>query len=125
MNAKVETTGSAMDSVKLFLALLILVGAVMAFYYYSDESQLYRVLGMVVAVGAALYVASLTAKGRGAMGFARDSRNEVRKVVWPTRAETLQTTLMVFVMVIIVAIFVWLLDMLLVEAVKVLTGQGG
>ena len=53
------------------------------------------------------------------------SRNEVRKVVWPTRQETVQTTLMVVVAVIILGIFLWLIDMLLLNAVQILTGQGG
>lgn len=59
------------------------------------------------------------------MAFAREARVELRKVIWPTRQETLQTTLVVLVMVVVVAIFLWLLDMLLLWAVNGLTGLGG
>ena len=58
-------------------------------------------------------------------GFISGANTEVRRVVWPTRAETLQTTLAVLVVVLLVGIFLWLLDMLLLWAVQLLTGQGG
>ena len=66
-----------------------------------------------------------TPKGRGIWRFAVDARTEVRKVVWPTRQETLQTTLIVIVMVIIVAIILWLLDIFLGWSIRSLMGQGG
>lgn len=111
---------------KLVLAALILGGGIFAFYWYEGEiSQLYRILGLllVVAVGVGLVLA--TSVGRGLLGFARDARTELRKVVWPTRQETIQTTLVVLVMVLIVGIFLWLLDMFLLWAMNALTGIGG
>ena len=60
--------------------------------------------------------------GQSVVGFGREARAEVRKVVWPTRQETVQTTLMVLVAVIIIGIFLWLIDMALVSAVQSLTG---
>ena len=58
------------------------------------------------------------------IGFGREARMEVRKVVWPSRQETVQTTFMVIVAVIIIGIFLWLIDMLLAEAIQLLTGTG-
>jgi preprotein translocase subunit SecE len=66
----------------------------------------------------ALGVVYTTATGQRAWGFIRESRVELRKMVWPTRGETVQTTLAVFVMVLVVGIFLWLLDMLLGWAVQ-------
>jgi preprotein translocase subunit SecE len=66
-----------------------------------------------------------TELGRTVWGFALESRQEVRKVVWPTREETMRTTLLVFAMVFIVGLILWLLDMFLFWGVRFLTGQGG
>jgi preprotein translocase subunit SecE len=86
---------------------------------------LLRVLGLLAAVGMALAVGLQTMRGRVLAGFVGDARNEVRKVVWPTRAETVQTSLAVFAVVIVAGIMLWLLDMFLLWAVRMLTGQGG
>lgn len=110
---------------KLAVAAVLLSGAVVAFYYFSDQSTLLRVLGLLAAAGVAVFIAAQTAKGGQALAFLGDARTEVRKVVWPTRQETIQTSLIVFVMVVIVGIMLWLLDMFLLWAVRLLTGQGG
>jgi preprotein translocase subunit SecE len=68
-------------------------------------------------------VAATTAQGKAAWEFAADARVELRKVVWPTRKETVQMTLVVVVMVIVVAIFLWIVDWGLIKAVQALTGQ--
>jgi preprotein translocase subunit SecE len=120
-----EVVSNKADTAKLLVAIAILIAGIYGFYYYEAESLLYRVLGLVVMVGIALFVTSVTTQGQRLMGFAKDSRMEVRKVVWPTRQETVQTTLMVVVAVIIIGIFLWLIDMLLAEAIQVLTGTGG
>ena len=112
------------DKVKLILAVLVLAGAIGAFYYYADQSTLIRVAGLLVAVGIATAIAYQTAEGRRAWAFLGDARTEIRKVVWPTRKETAQTTLLVFGMVILAAIFLWLLDMGLLWAVRSLTVTG-
>ncbi|MGD8558561.1 MAG: preprotein translocase subunit SecE [Gammaproteobacteria bacterium] len=111
-----------MDKLILIFALAPLVGATGAFYYYGDESLLLRVIGLLVALIVSLVIAYQTAPGKTAWAFVRDSRTEVRKVVWPTRKETAQTTLFVIVAVIIMGIFFFLLDMLLGWAVRLLTG---
>jgi preprotein translocase subunit SecE len=119
---KTEEQSSGLDTVKLALALLIVVAGIAGFYYFSEESQLYRVLGMLAAVVAAFLIMSTTLVGKKSLGFARDARVEVRKVVWPTRQETTQTTIAVLVMVLIVAIMLWLIDMFLGWSVRSLLG---
>jgi preprotein translocase subunit SecE len=125
MVAKTETeVSNKLDTVKLIVSLMILLAGIAGFYYYAEESLLYRVLGLVAVVMVAAGIALTTATGQAILSFGRESRAEVRKVVWPTRQETIQTTLMVVVAVIILGIFLWIVDMLLLEAVQLLTGQG-
>jgi preprotein translocase subunit SecE len=94
MSEQTEQTGGGLDTVKLFVALALLIAGVMAFYYFSAESTLIRVVGLLAV-------------------FMGNARTEVRKMVWPTRVETTQTTLIVLGVVILVGIFLWLLDSLL------------
>jgi len=110
---KTEPTTSAFDTLKLMLALLMLIGGVVGFHYFEDESQLLRVIGMLIIAGFAFFIVSMTDIGHRGLGFVKDARVEVRKVVWPTRQETLQTTIAVLVMVVIVAIMLWLIDLAL------------
>lgn len=125
MVAKTEVEVSdKMDTAKLGLSVLILIAGVAGFYYFEAESLLYRVLGLLAVVAITLGIMYTTNMGRSVIGFARESRIEVRKVVWPTRQETVQTTLMVIVSVIIVGIMLYFIDMLLLEAVQYLTGRG-
>ncbi len=124
MNAKVEGRSSAADIAKLVVALVLVVAGAIAFNYYDQEMLLLRVLGILVVVGVAGLIMMTTTYGRVGWGFVRDSRTEVRKVVWPNRKETAQTTLVVIIMVIIVGILLWVMDSFLLWAVKLLTGQG-
>ncbi len=114
-----------MDTAKLAAAVLLLVGGIFAFYYFAAYSVLLRVLGLLAIGGLAAAVALQTTPGRRLWQFFFDVRQEVRKVVWPTRQETLQTTLIVVVMVLIVGIVLWLFDMVLLSILRFLTGQGG
>jgi len=126
MVAKTETEESnALDTVKLLAAVALLVAGIVQFYYFEGESLLYRVLGLLGFVALAGFVVYQTALGRNVWGFARDARAEVRKVIWPTRQETMQTTLMVVVVVFFMAILLWLIDMALRWGILQLTGQGG
>jgi len=125
MNSNVETTSGTLDTIKLGLALLIVIAALVGFYFYADQSLLYRVLGLLAAAGVSVAIALQTEKGRHIWGYFQDAQIEVRKVVWPTRQETVQTTLIVIVMVILVAIILWLLDMFLGWAIGSLMGHGG
>ena len=124
MNAKTETENSGLDTVKLIAAVLVLLAGFAGFYYFSEQHIVLRVLGILSMVGLSAFIALQTAVGRGFWGFIGESRTEVRKVVWPTRQETIQTSLIVLVAVILVGIMLWLMDMFLLWAVRLLTGQG-
>mgnify|MGYP003950085431 CR=1 FL=1 len=125
MNSNVETTSGTLDTIKLGLALLIAIAALVGFYFFADQSLLYRVLGLLAAAGVSVAIALQTEKGRHTWGYFQDAQIEVRKVVWPTRQETVQTTLIVIIMVILVAIILWLLDMFLGWSIGSLMGHGG
>jgi preprotein translocase subunit SecE len=111
--SKTEQSTSAIDSFKLMSAVLVLLAGVIGFYYFEEESQLLRVLGMLAVGVIAFLIAATSDVGRRSLGFVKDARVEVRKVVWPTRQETIQTTIAVLFMVVLVAIMLWLFDMFL------------
>jgi preprotein translocase subunit SecE len=111
MSKNAEPVASTLDTAKLAMALIILVSALVGFYYYAEVSKLVRVVSLIAAVGIAAVIALQTGKGRSLSSFVKESQIEVRKVVWPTRQETVQTTLVVMVVVVVIAIFLWLLDM--------------
>jgi preprotein translocase subunit SecE len=124
MNSKSQVEASSLDTVKLILAVGIIVGGIYGFYYLDAYSQLLRVLGLLALVGVASFIAYQTAVGRTVWEFASSSKIEVRKVVWPSRKETMNTTLIVFLMVLIMGIVLWLFDMMLGAILKALTGTG-
>jgi len=123
MSTKAETKPSRLDMVKLIVALAIVVAGLAAFYYYGETSLFVRVLGLLAALAVAGAVAWQTEQGREVVAFLKDVQIEVRKVVWPTRQETIQTTLVVVLMVVIAAVFLWVLDVSLGWLVRQLTGQ--
>ncbi|MGR9105564.1 MAG: preprotein translocase subunit SecE [Gammaproteobacteria bacterium] len=125
MTAKSETSQPLMDIVRQVAALLLVIGGIAGFYYFSEESVLYRALALVAVVSLAAFLVFSTELGGRIWVFMKESRLEVRKVVWPSRQETTQTTLLVIVMVFIVGVVLWLLDMFLFWGVRVLTGEGG
>ncbi len=110
-----------LNRIKLILAVLLAASGVVAYYILVDYSDLLRVLVVVVAVIASLAVALWSEPGQAAWTFIRAADREVRKVVWPTRRETIQTTMIVVVMVVIVGFVLWLIDMGLVAALSKLT----
>jgi preprotein translocase subunit SecE len=129
MSVNTEEQGSSLDTVKLVIALALLIAGIAGFYYFESwhgepVSLLLRVLGLLLVVGAAVAIALTTLTGKRLLTFMKDSRLEVRKMVWPTRTETIQTTLMVMVIVLILSIFLWGVDSLLGWGVKNLLGGG-
>ncbi len=124
MSARLEKTTARTDIVKWTAAIALFAAALAAFYVFPEEPLLLRVVGLLVAAGLACAILYTTGKGREAWHFLRDSRTEVRKVVWPTRTETLQTTGIVIVMVSLLAVVMWGFDSLLSVAVKSLLGSG-
>ncbi len=125
MPAQSESGTSIVDVVKLTVSIALVVGGIAAFYYFADQSLLYRVLGLVAAGIVSVLIVFSTEMGRELWAFMKEARTEVRRVIWPTKQETTQTTLIVVVMVFVVGIILWLLDMFLFWGVRVLTGQGG
>jgi len=126
MNANAETSsGGVLDTVKLAFAVALLVGGIVGYYQYEQQSLLISVSVILTAVAAAVAVFMLTERGRMLWRFIQGSRVEIRKVVWPTRAETIQTTLTVFAFVLVLGLFFWALDFFLIWITRLLTGQGG
>ena len=119
---RVEPDLSQADMVRWAAAAALLLAGIGGFYYFADQALLYRVLGLVALFAAAAAVAVGSAHGRRFLGFMRESRAEVRKMIWATRAETLQTSLVVFAAVIVMALFLWLLDRVLSWGVSLLLG---
>lgn len=122
MNASTENQGSSLDSLKWGLTFLILIAAVVGNYYYGNESVLIRAIAVVASVGIAAAIAAQTEKGRTAIAFAKEARIETRKVVWPTRQETVQTTGIVIVATLIMSLLLWGLDSVLFWLVGLITG---
>lgn len=127
MSTKTDATSSSnkLDTLKWLLVLLLLSTGVVGFYYFAEHSLLLRVVSLLGVVGLAIFIALQTEKGRRAKNFLQQTQIEVRKVVWPTRQETVQMTGIVILMVILVALIIWMLDSLLFWLVRLFTGQGG
>jgi len=102
-----------LDTFKMIAAVAILVFSIFSFYYFSDLSVLIRVLAIIFSVVISLLIFFKTQRGLIFWDFLQGSRVEMRKVVWPTKQETIQTTLTVFIFVLILGIFFWLLDFVL------------
>ncbi|GGO89492.1 protein translocase subunit SecE [Marinobacterium nitratireducens] len=113
MNSKAVPEESKFDGLKWLVVVLIVAAGVVGNSIYSEQSLFYRVVALVVLALAAGFVALTTAKGKAFFNLFKEAKTEIRKVVWPTRQETLQTTLMVVVVVLIVGLLLWGLDSLL------------
>jgi preprotein translocase subunit SecE len=110
------------DKIKLTLALLLVVAGVAGFYFLGDSPLVLRVLAVLAGMAAAAVVMLTSGPGRQFYVFAQESIAETKKVVWPSRKETVQSTGVVMAFVIVMAIFLWIVDALLVWAVKILLG---
>ena len=115
---------SGLDKAKLALAIVLIVGGIVAYYWFENQSAWLRAAYVLIGTAAALALAWQTQIGRATLSFILSSRNEVRKMVWPTRQETVQTTLFVMLTVLIVGVFMWMLDLGLFWALSGITGQG-
>jgi preprotein translocase subunit SecE len=120
-----DTGNSTLDTLKLLASGGILLGGIVGYYYYADVSVLIRVIGVMLALAAAVFVALQSSRGQEFWKFVQGSRIELRKVVWPTREETIQTTITVLIFATVMGVFFWLLDMFLLYVTRLLTGQGG
>ena len=124
MSEKTENQSNALDMFKWVVVFALLAGLVTASTMYGEISVLYRAIAIVVVVGIAGFIAATTEKGSTFLSFAKESRTEVRKVVWPTRQEANQTTLIVLAATLIMALILWGLDGIIVRVVGFITGIG-
>ena len=106
----------------LMLSIGVLITGMILFYYYSDVRLFYRVVGMISVVIFSAFIAYQSDFGKLVYSYITDSKVEIKKVTWPTKQETTQTTLGVIFVVIIVGILLWLFDMLLGWAIGTLYG---
>ena len=98
------------DQLKFALAIALLIAGVAGFYVFADQIMAVRVLSVLAGLGAGIAVAWFTEPGRRFIVFANESVAEAKKVAWPSRKETLQTTAIVFGFVVVMALFLWLTD---------------
>ncbi|EIK51292.1 preprotein translocase subunit SecE [Stutzerimonas stutzeri TS44] len=122
MNIKAEAKDTRFDLVKWLVVAALVVVAVVGNQYYSAEPILYRVLALLVVAAVAGFIALQTTKGQAFFVLLKEARVEIRKVVWPTRQETTQTTLIVVAVVLVMALLLWGLDSLLGWLVSMIVG---
>lgn len=109
------------DNIKLIVVTIIMIVAITLFYTYREYSTLLGVVGLLSTGVGALFIVSYTHVGSIMLEYLDATQIEVRKVVWPTRQETMQTTLIVILMVILMALLLWGIDSILAWAVRILT----
>ena len=121
---KVQDAGTA-DKLKLAVAIVIVMAGVAAYYVLANQSVWLRWLPVIGSLVLAAVVVGFSRYGSEFRRFVELARIELRKIVWPARQETLQTTLVVFGFVVVAGLFFWVLDLVLAWATKALTGTGG
>lgn len=124
MNSKVETESSRFDSLKWLLVVVLIAVGVGGNVYFAGQSLLYRVIALLILAVLAVIVALQTMRGAEFWKLAKEARVEIRKVVWPTRQEATQTTLIVFAFVLVMALILWGLDTLVGWAASRILGLG-
>ena len=124
MNAQAETSESGvLDILKLLIAAGALVGGLYAYYYYEPTiAQAIRVLMVLGGAVAGIGIAMTSTQGQRLWHFIQGSRVEIRKVVWPTKQETMQTAIAVFVFTLVMMLFFWVLDSGLLWLTRSLVG---
>ena len=122
MNPKAEAQDSRFDLLKWLVVVVLVVVGVVGNQYYSAQPILYRVLALLAIAAIAAFLALQTGKGKAFFVLAKEARAEIRKVVWPTRQETTQTTLIVVAVVLVMALLLWGLDSLLGWLVSLIVG---
>jgi preprotein translocase subunit SecE len=121
-----ETSESGfLDIIKLLLAAGVLVGGLYSYYYFLEIALPLRVLMVLGGMAAGVTVAMTSTQGQRLWAFIQGARVEIRKVVWPTKQETTQTAIAVFVFTLIMALFFWGLDSFLLWLTRTLVGSAG
>jgi len=124
MNAQTETSESGvLDIIKLLISAVALVGGLYAYYYYANDiAQAVRVLMVLAGAAVGIGIAMTSTQGQRLWHFIQGSRVEIRKVVWPTKQETTQTAIAVFVFTLVMMLFFWGLDSALLWLTRTLVG---
>ncbi|MBI5008036.1 MAG: preprotein translocase subunit SecE [Nitrosomonadales bacterium] len=112
------------DKIKLLVAILLVAAGVAGFYVLRDSALVLRVLSVLFGVMLAAGMFWMTASGKTFFGFTRDSVAEAKRVVWPTRKETMQTTGVVILFAIVMALFLWAVDASLLLIINKMMGRG-
>lgn len=108
--SQIETVSSGADKAKLAAAVVLVIGAVVAFYMLNKQGALAQWGALLLCLAAAVGVFLTAESGRRLVAFGRDAVRETKKVVWPTRKESMQMTAYVFAFVVVMALFLWLTD---------------
>ena len=108
--SQVETVSTGADKAKLAVAVGLVIAAIAGFYALSKQGALVQWGVLLLGIAAAVVVFLVSESGRQLVGFSKDSVKEVKKVVWPTRKESVQMTLYVFAFAVVMALFLWLTD---------------
>lgn len=124
MNVEDESPNRALEVAKWLLSLSIVGAGIAAFYYFAQWLLIFRILLFLALLSVSILIASRTNFGILTVGLIKDSIREARKVVWPTRAETMQTTLVVLGMVMLMGVMLWMVDWFLGFILRRLTGMG-
>jgi len=111
------------DKIKIVAAALLIAAGIAGFYYLGQSPMIVRVLMVMAGLAVAAGVLWTSEPGKQFYAFAQESVTETKKVVWPTRKETLQTTGIVFAFMVVMALFLWIVDASLLWVVKKLLGQ--
>jgi preprotein translocase subunit SecE len=113
------------DKIKLGLAVLVGLAGVVGFYLLQESPTVVRIMSLLFGFAMAIAIAMFTAQGKHFFAYSRDSIEETKKVVWPSRKETLQTAGVVFAFVMAMAVFLWLVDAGLMTIVRLVMDQEG
>ncbi|AWH89101.1 preprotein translocase subunit SecE [Limnobaculum parvum] len=121
-NTEAQASGRGLEIVKWLIVAALLIAAIAGNYIYRGYSLPIRAIAVVAIIGIAFAIALFTVKGKAIVEFARAARIEMKKVIWPTRQEALQTTLIVAAVTVVMSLILWGLDGILVRLVSFITG---
>lgn len=121
-NTYAQGSGRGLQALKWLVVAVLLIVAIVGNFLYRDVSLPLRAMAVVLIIAIAGAVALLTTQGKATVAFAREARTEMRKVIWPTRQETLHTTLIVAAVTAVMSLILWGLDGILVRLVSFITG---
>ena len=123
-SSETQDRPALVDTALLAAACLVVLASIVAYYYFEGAALVLRVIGILAGFGIGAALLYQTRQGQVVWQFILGSRVEIRKVIWPTRQETLQTTITVFIFLLLLGLFFWSLDFVLLMITRAVTGQG-